>query len=347
MNGPSVLVYFDAARSVLIRTAMRTPLGDVLKSRNHRATLRATSAILVALFFAWAAPAAALAVSPLVLGVPHIASSIRYLVLRQGFQLRTKVLIVLAALSLLVFRVLEQYGHAVTFAARIEVTIGVAWAFVAAIAGARVANAPKRLFALLPILCGMAVMGLLHPTWMRLAFVHVHNLGAVIVWLILFRRSRAIVPLVLLGGTLLLLTSGALAPLTTTGLGVDLAVVGQWLAPGLAVSAAIPLVLAHVFTDSVHYAFWLGVIPEETLEGQGSLTFNMTWRGLVRDFGPLGLALVFGLMLALGLFACFGAAKARDLYFAVAGFHGYVEGAMLVYLVSSRLAGGASARPRT
>ena len=39
---------------------------------------------------------------------------------------------------------------------------------------------------------------------------------------------------------------------------------------------------------------------------------------------------------ALAIFAGFGAARARDLYFAVAGFHGYVEGAMLTYVLTQR-----------
>src|SRR5262249_29596235 len=89
-----------------------------------------------------------------------------------------------------------------------------------------------------------------------------------------------------------------------------------------------------VFTDSVHYAFWLGVIPEETLRNEGTLTFKMTWRSLRKDFGDVGLALVLVLFFALLVLAATGMARARDMYFAVAGFHGYIEGAILVYLVT-------------
>jgi hypothetical protein len=325
---------------------MRTQLGPVLRSRARRAALRASTAIVIAFVLSWMAPAAALAVSPLVLGIPHIASSFRYLVLRQRFPRWALALLAIPALAVMGFRILEQYGSVVPFAARIEVGIGVGWAFGAAIFGARAT--PRRLWFVLPGLAALAAFGLSHPIATRLAFVHVHNLGAVAAWVLLFRRRDFFVPMMLLVVALSLLVSGAVAPLTTTGLGVDHAVVGQWLAPGLAASVAVPLVLAHVFTDSVHYAFWLGVIPEETLRGEGSLTFRMTMRGLVRDFGVPGLAFVAAAMIGFGAFALFGAARARDAYFAIAGFHGYVEGAMLVYLLCalpSGASGGAVQRP--
>ena len=213
--------------------------------------------------------------------------------------------------------------------------MGVLWAVLAAILGARAARAPRRLWVTLPVLTAIAVVGLRYPTFTRLTFVHIHNLGAVAAWVVLFRQRGSLVPVLLLVAALALLLSGLVTPLASSGLGVDLAVVGAWLAPGAAASVAIPLVLAHVFTDSVHYAFWLGVIPEETLAGEGSLTFRMTWRALCREFGIPGVVFVSAAMLLLAGYALFGAARARDAYFAIAGFHGYLEGAMLVYLLSA------------
>lgn len=343
----AALNFVDGARAALLRGAMRTSLGAIVRRREQRATLRAAIAIGIAFLFAWIAPAAALAVSPLVLGIPHIASSVRYLVLRQGFSRRTKLAILLGAGVLLAGRVYEQYGDAVGFAARIEVTAGVLWAVAAAIGGARVAKSPRRLLLVLPVLALVGIAGLSHPTWIRLAFIHIHNLGAVAAWMLLFRRGRVLLPGLLLAASLVLLGSGIVTARFPVALGVDLDVVARWLAPGMALSAAVPLVLMHVFTDSVHYAFWLGVIPEETLRGEGSLTFRMTWRGLVRDFGKSGLAFIGVAMAALALLACFGAARARDVYFAVAGFHGYLEGAMIVYLITAgSLKGALSGSPR-
>src|SRR5439155_19660898 len=102
------------------------------------------------------------------------------------------------------------------------------------------------------------------------------------------------------------------------GLGVDLEVVGAWLVPGATMAVAIPLVLAHVFTDSIHYAFWLGIIPEETLRHEGTLTFKMTWRSLQKDFGAGGVAFVAVCVLAVAVLAMFGLVRARDTYFAIA-----------------------------
>lgn len=323
----------DDARAVVLRTAFRTRLGHVLRNRDRRSSLRASFAIVVAFLLAWTAPAFALAVSPLVLGVPHVAASIRYLVLRQALSRSARWLVVLPAAVLLALRVYEQYGGAVRLAARLEVTCGLVWALAAAFHGARTAGRIRRAWFALPVFVTLAAVGLRYPTAMRLAFVHAHNLGAVALWLLLFRRRRVAAPVLLLAAALVLLASGVATPLSTRGFGVDLEMVGRWLAPGAAASVAVPLVLLHVFTDSVHYAFWLGVIPEETLGGQGTLTFRMTWRGLRRDFGDAGLALVLVLTLGVVLFATFGAARARDAYFAIAGFHGYLEGAALAWVL--------------
>ena len=57
------------------------------------------------------------------------------------------------------------------------------------------------------------------------------------------------------------------------------------MAPNLAPTLALTLVVMHAFTDSVHYAFWLGVVPEEELSGEIWYTVN---KGDVfpETFGP-------------------------------------------------------------
>lgn len=90
--------------------------------------------------------------------------------------------------------------------------------------------------------------------------------------------------------------------------------------------------LIHAFSDSVHYVAWLGLIPEEEARAEGSLTFKMTARSLVADLGTpglLGAGVMLGVICAASLVNLAGT---RRMYFSIAGFHGYLEVAMLVFL---------------
>lgn len=326
----------DRARGLLLRRVVVMPfVGPAVRRREPRIALRLAAAIAFAFILTAAAPAATLAVSPLLLGVPHVASSIRYLVLRQALPRAWIGVLGVGALGMAALRFAEQYAGSPHAMARGEVALGVALAIAAACFAARRTGrrARRRLLAALPALGCLGVALVLHPTAARLLFVHVHNLGAVAVWALVMQRGRAAAPLFMLGGALAALLGGAVVPLQPRALGVDVEVVGRWLVPGAAAAVAVPLVLAHVFTDSLHYAFWLGIIPDETRRTEGTPTFSMTWRALVRDFGRVGLALVIAAFAAFLALAVFGATRARDAYFAIAGFHGYVEGAMLVYLL--------------
>ena len=86
-----------------------------------------------------------------------------------------------------------------------------------------------------------------------------------------------------------------------------------------------------MYTDAIHYAFWLGIVPDESTRGQGTLTFAQTLRALRRDFGA-ALPPICAACVAFPLLALFGCPNVRGLYFALSGFHGYVEGALLVFL---------------
>jgi len=350
----AILAWAEAARRALLVAAARAPgVGAIVRSRERRIAARAYVAIGVALALAVLAPALTLAVSPIVLGVPHVASALRYLVLRQRRKRGAIAAIAAACAAMATLRMAEQWGGAPEVFARCEVVLAIAWALAAAVHGARISGARGRLALAIAAIAPFAVAAIAHPRAARIAFVHVHNLGAVVLWALVFRRgsgggagrARPALPgrvAAALLASLALLLSGATLPITRAigagvAAGVDIDAVAAWLAPGAA--AAAPLVLAHAFTDSVHYAFWLGVIPDETLRGEGTLSFRMTWRGLLRDFGAPGLTIVATAAIAVAAGALFDASGARGAYFAVAGFHGYVEGAALVFFATSAPAG--------
>src|SRR5262249_11687871 len=94
----------------------------------------------------------------------------------------------------------------------------------------------------------------------------------------------------------------------------------------------LPLALVHAFSDSVHYGAWLGLIPEEETRAEGSLTFKMSARSLLADLGAPGViaaAIAMGVVLAASLVNLGGT---RRIYFSIAGFHGYLEMIVLVFL---------------
>src|SRR5262249_19762133 len=144
------------------------------------------------------------------------------------------------------------------------------------------------------VLLGAGALGVVNAPVTRLLFVHLHNFGALALWLFVFRKRGPwpFVATAMLGAALVLILSGATVPWTAraggmSALGVDVAGVARWLSPGVALGAAVPLALVHAFSDSVHYGTWLGLIPEEEARAEGSLTFRMTARSLRADFGGI------------------------------------------------------------
>src|SRR4029077_10508484 len=98
-----------------------------------------------------------------------------------------------------------------------------------------------------------------YATVARLLFVHVHNFGSLLLWVVFFRRRGGVPVLVLalLAGSLGLLLSGATVGWSArlgalSALDVDVARVARWLVPDVAAGVAVPLALVHAFSDSVH-----------------------------------------------------------------------------------------------
>ncbi len=333
----------DRVRSSALRYVAQTRWRPFVAQRSRRIGVRAAVAVVFALVLASTAPALALAIGPLVFGVPHVAASLRYLVVRRGVSRSLLGAIVLASLVVVATRLATgatPSGVSLLTCTRIEVGAGGVLFVIACVEALRRSRRILRGVAALGILAAGLAVALHAPFAARLAFVHIHNLGVVALWILLFRRHGLLPKLVGLGlvVSLLLLATGATLPLAQglgglRAAGVDCTTVAEWLAPGLLATFAMPLVVMHAFTDSVHYAFWLSVVPEEELRGEGSLTFRMTARGVLRDFGALGVGLVAAAALGIAVLGYFRGGLGRDAYFAVAGFHGYVEGAMLVYFL--------------
>lgn len=304
------------------------PVGSRLaRDRELRVSVVFSAVVLSALVGTLVAPLWLLVLGPLVWGVPHIAADLRYLVVRTGFG-RRRALWFVGGIPLLL----------------LGAGVDLVWGFVGAAGVALLARAPqlKRLVAAaLLVGVGLALDGFGHSG--DIVFGHVHNVAAVgFWWAWRARRGRAHwLPLVLL-----IAASGLL--LSDVGVNVvgarfewhasgDSADRQLWrLAPGLPPMQGMRLVLLFCFMQSVHYAMWLQMIPDEERKRSTVMTFRASVRDLHADFDRI--ALVVLVLLAAGLiaWASFDMLAADRGYFRMARFHGTMEVMAAVLLLLER-----------
>jgi hypothetical protein len=291
------------------------------------ATLLVGGALLVAA----RAPLWLLLAGPLLLGVPHVASDLRTLVLRPGLH-RRGALLLAAGVPLLFCCVRPTL-----------------WAGLLAAGGALLAaRASWRRRALLGAGCALLLAGAL---WAGrsgdLVFAHLHNLVALGFAAALWpggRKALVWPAAAVAAGALALLfvPLEVLAPasLVDAGLapgGLRLDALRAGLAPGLGVEAGTRLVLLYGFLQAAHYAAWLVVIPAATTcggagpgaAGKPAAGARGVLRELLLDLGAPLVCLCGLLALGLAGWALFDAAGARDGYLRFAGFHGHLELAAL------------------
>jgi hypothetical protein len=341
----AVTAPLDVARRGALSAVTRSPgLTLVVGRRDTRIPLLATAQVALLLAVTVTRPLWLFVVGPIVLGVPHLASDVRYLVLRQRVARPVIALALVATLALVTLHALPLAGVLVPDASRLDVVTGGAWVLLALLAGARERRSLAPLVAL-PLVLGVGLYAAAHAGLARLVLAQAHNVVGIGAWLLLFRRNRraAILPLAAIAAGTLLLATGTALPWANRaggleGLGVSLWRVGAYLAPGTTALGGASLALVFVFLQAVHYAVWLVWIPQDELPGQGTLTFRMTGRGLVRDFGAAGVALIAAGCVVLAGAAAFDARAAVAAYMSLATFHGYLELAMLAYLAARGVA---------
>lgn len=325
-----------ARRGLLAFVGERPALARWIVARDRRVAVHASAAVLAA--FAWTvlAPAAAFVLAPLAFGVPHVASDVRYLVVRRRIPRASAVVVALGSALLVAMAALELAGAAPRSAATVE--MGLAWGLVAtlAVAGALASRALARSLPVLGVVAALGAASFAHPTLARLAFAHLHNVAAVVVWVVLFRRTRraTLAPLLLAAAAALLVARGAVPIATLSAFGLHLYAIADVMAPGVRPDVAVALTLLFVFLQSLHYSVWLGLVPQEDLRAEGTLSFRMSLRSMVRDFGPRGLGAVAVAWAAIVALSFANVHRAREAYVALASFHGWLELAMLAYFVA-------------
>lgn len=260
------------------------------------AALCATALVAPALLLVW---------MPLLLGVPHVASDIRYLVVPLP---RAQIALAMtASLTLVVLRAAMLATGANLLVAEAVIVAG--WLLAALVLEP---TARKRAL-------GIALFASAVIIGMPIVFIAVaalaHNFVAIVAWIAVAKPTRK-QALALVGGVVAFaLIAGLVGPVTSALTGGD---ASPWLTVdkvarvmfgGLSHGVARGLLIAFAFLQGVHYAIWLGWIPaSQATPKRGLATVAIAAAAL----GVLAGALV-------------DPGWARTTYLALATFHIYLE----------------------
>jgi hypothetical protein len=320
----------DAGRAALLRL-FAPVVRPLFRDRTLRVGVYGAASVGFALVLAAVAPLALLTLGPLVLGVPHLASDVRYLVVRQGLHRRP--LVCAAVAPFLSLSVLDpRFG----------------WGLGAVAAAACVSRGSPTLRALALVACAALWLTgrALGPT-ADIVFAHAHNLVAGGFWIAWARGSRRhLLPAVLLFvlGVGLIFT-GALEPLLFRAHGLarawyalDAGDLVVSLSPVREPIWALRCLVFFAFAQAVHYGVWIRLVPEEDRARSGVRSFSSSYRALVADLGPGVVTALVVASAALWFVAGLDVSVARSAYLRVALFHGPLEIAVAVLLGTERQA---------
>jgi hypothetical protein len=145
--------------------------------------------------------------------------------------------------------------------------------------------------------------------------------------------------LLLMASGTAVLASGALIDTTfrhgiLSALGLHLLLATDWIAPGLPARAGVALTTSYAYLQGIHYAIWLFAIPQQDSRAQGTTTFRMAWRSFVCELGSSGAALTCGLALLVSILGALRPLYTRNLYLSLATFHGWLELALLAFMLA-------------
>jgi len=314
----------DGVRSALLR--LLAPRGRLfLGNRAARVALYGAVGLAVSLALALVAPMWAFALGPLVLGVPHVLADVRYLVVRHGLH-RRRALAWAVGVPLL------------ASVAMFHPAVGLASGF-GAIAFAR--TTPARRACAAAAWAALVLLAVWRPRASQLALLHLHNALAVVLFLVVFARSRvaalglslglAAAATALLAGAFDAIITRASAASSPSS--VDLWTAAEWLAPVGDAVMGLRLTVLFVLAQGFHYVLWLRVIPEEARERPGLRSFASSAAALEREVGSKVLVVCALAGVAVLARAVTSLEEARIFYLHAAGFHAYLELAFALLLV--------------
>ncbi|CAK0756211.1 conserved membrane hypothetical protein [Gammaproteobacteria bacterium] len=318
------LMPLDQVRSMAYRLA--APIAAPLyANREYRVAWLGTVLVCTAFGLSLLVPLWLLSLGPVILGVPHLLSDLRYLVMRPGLHRRPALWF--SAPTLL----------AVSFGA--GPVVGLV-AMVPAILAAE--GAEWRKLVLLGVWVVLTGLAWFFDIDFQLVFMHLHNLIAVALWWSWRPRNIVawVVPCLVLVGSVMLLAGVAEPVLNSLGgwtaewTGNSFSNFLEQIAPPNSGSLAPRFVLLFCFLQAVHYGIWLRLIPEDDRPRPAPRPFQASWRSLVDDFGSLPLFIVGTVTLAIAIWGLVDLPGARLGYLQLAAGHGYLELAAAAYFLA-------------
>ncbi|HVO31326.1 MAG TPA: hypothetical protein VMV18_11335 [bacterium] len=331
----SLLTAADRVRARAWRATTRTRAGRrLLGDRDLRLSLLALGHLLTALALATVAPLPALLLGPILFGVPHIVSDVRYLLLNRERPVdRTTILLVLTPLALLPIA-RATAGMIGVDGAPLELALGLA-AILLAIARAPLAPLARAIVLAALVTAGVALLP--RAVGVLVIVAQVHNAVALVAWLAFWRtgtlRKAALAAFFTVAAAAIL--EGAFDPLLASGgafAGLTFQSLADTFAPGMDGRIVARLVALFAFGQASHYAIWLRLMPQTMATGPAPLSFRRGLARLARDLGLPGFAAAIALTLAVPAAALFSPVFARDAYLFAALFHGWMELAILAHL---------------
>jgi hypothetical protein len=301
----------DRARAASIR--LLGPFArPLLVPREARAVFFGVPLLLTALATTALVPAWVVGLGPIVWGIPHVLSDVRYLVVRRGYHRRA----LLAAL--VVAALVGTYFYGLRAAA------------LGAVAAVAVSRAPAwRKLLVVGLVAAVGALAWAYARTADLAFVHLHNAVGFALFFAWRRRSAPWHWAVGLAAALgaLTIASGALdhAPLALPSpRGLVVEDVALSVSPTDEGPWPLRFLMLYAFGQTAHYVVWMRLVPEED-RATGPRSFRQSLRALRADLGiwVLGGALVS--MVGLAAFAVHDVGEARIRYLHLAFFHGYLE----------------------
>ncbi len=283
--------------------------------------------VVVSLLAAMTAPLSLLVLGPLALGVPHVIGDVRTLWLQRPGGIADRV--VLCALAPLCVMTALRAAAAMGFAAPawLEVALGATAIGIGAQAGARGANA-KRIVAALAVALGLVLCAFPFATTIGLA--HAHNAIAFCVWAAWARHRAgtwiAAACYVAAWGVALLWPIDAHA-VSGDAFGMTSLRAASSLAPGLDGAAADALVRSFVFAQLVHYGLWTFSLPSLNAQRRVASADRLL---LVVAVVACAIVPIAGAFHPLGM---------RDSYLSLSVFHGWLELAIVAFLIAQRATG--------
>lgn len=311
-----VLGPLDLARRRLLRP-FAPIVGPLARDRELRIVVGFGLVAALATTFVLLVPRLSLLLVPLILGVPHLAADVRYLVLRRGLLARGAVVAAVLAPSALAF---------------VSPPLRVAGLLLGG--AALVARGPFSLRGVVGLSgAGLVAASVAFGPIADAAFAHGHHAIALIAFVALApRRPGTIVFLVasVVLASLVVVTSVSPERVAEQVGVAPLLAIGGVLAPGAAPRTAAVVVAVYALHQAMHYGLWLRLVPDAVRERSAPRTFAASHRALVEDFGTAGLAFVVGASLVVAaLVLVLPAIEAREHYLRLALFHGPLEVGLL------------------